>query len=315
MVKAIIKIRFKQVLRAILEIGLFRTVFLVGLSVFFVFVIFMQTAEKLNSFYTSGVYLIIITLIQVKRQDKQFAKIHFSNFRLIFFLEYLSLMTPLFIGLIYHMQWITMASAIAITLFIASLDLKPKPKSLNTFIQKLIPSDCFEWKGGVRKNLVFIVIVFIIGIAASFFVGTVPVVIFIMGILPLGFYEKGESLQMIVAFEMGTNRFLLHKIKMQTALFLLLSIPLIIAFLFFFPDKWYIPVTEVFLFLTIHIYIILLKYAFFQPNIKHNGSEIFGAIGAVGIILPFFIPLVWLLSVHFYIKSRENLNFYLNDFN
>lgn len=315
MIQAFINIRVKQIFRALEGLGLIRTLFLVGLLVFIGFGLFMQTASTLNSFYMTVLYLLIITLIQVKRPDKRFAEINFNNFKLIFLIEYLLLMLPLFICLFYHKQWMQVISVVVLTLLIVNLDFKLKPKSLNTSIQKLIPSDCFEWKGGVRKTLVLIVTLWIIGLGTSFFVGSVPVVIFILGILPLSFYEKGEPVQMILAYEMGTSRFIMHKIKMHLALFTILSIPLIIAFLFFHPELWYIPIAEFFIFITSHIYVILLKYAFYQPNNKSNAAQVFVLIGAIGMIIPVFIPVIWLLSIRFYFKSRENLNFYLNDYN
>lgn len=315
MIQAFIKIRFKQVFRATEGLGLFRIIFLIGLSGFIAFGIFMQTAELPNSVYTAGLYLMIIAWIQVKRPDKQFSKIHFSNFRFIFFIEYFLLITPLIICLSIHNQWTTLISVIALILLIVNLDFNPKQKSVNTPVQGLIPSACFEWKGGVRKSLFLIVVLWIIGLGTSFFIGSVPVVIFVLGVLSWSFYEKSEPIQMILACEMGTNRFLLHKIKMQSTLFTILTIPLILAFIFFYPDKWYIPIAEFIIFLTLHIYVILTKYAFYQPNNKTNGAQVFGTIGAMGMIIPVFIPVVWLLSIRFYFKSRENLNFYLNDYN
>jgi hypothetical protein len=315
MIHAFINIRVKQIFRALEGLGLIRTIFLIGLLIFIGFGLFMQTASTPNSFYMTGLYLLIITLIQVKRPDKLFTEINFYNFKLIFLIEYLLLTLPLSICLIYHKQWMQAISVVVLTLLIVNLDFKLKRKSLNTSIQKLIPSDCFEWKGGVRKTFVLIVALWIIGLGTSFFVGSVPVVIFILGILPLSFYEKGEPVQMILAYEMGTSRFIMHKIKMHLALFTILSIPLIIAFLFFHPGLWYIPIAEFFIFITAHIYVILLKYAFYQPNNKSNAAQVFVSIGAIGMIIPVFIPVIWLLSIRFYFKSRENLNFYLNDYN
>ena len=315
MIQAFINIRFKQIFRSLEGLGLIRAIFLIGLLGFIGFVLFIQTALTPNSSYTVGFYLVIITLIQVKRPDKRFTEINFNNFKLIFLIEYLLLMFPLFICLIYHSQWIQVISVVVFTLLIVNLDIKLKRKSLNTSIQKLIPSDCFEWKGGVRNTLILIVPLWIIGLGTSFFVGSVPVVIFILGILPLSFYEKGEPIQMILSYEMGTNRFILHKIRMQLALFTILTIPLIIAFISFHPDIWYIPIAEYFIFISSHIYVILTKYAFYQPNNKTSSAQVFGAIGALGLIIPVFIPLIWLLSIRFYFKSRENLNFYLNDYN
>jgi hypothetical protein len=61
--------------------------------------------------------------------------------------------------------------------------------------------------------------------------------------------------------------------------------------------------------------LILTKYAFYEPNNKSQAAVAFGAIGALGGIIPVFLPVVWVLSVRFFFKSRENLKIYLNDFN
>ena len=315
MIQAFIKLRFRQILRATKGLGLIRIIVLIVLLALSLASLFMQTEQTPNSFYFTGIYLTIIALIQVNRHDKRFMQIHFSNYKLIFLTEYLLLMLPLFTCLIYNNQRISLISSIVLTSLIINLDLKIRQKSLNTSIQKMIPSDCFEWKGGVRKTLVLIVALWIIGLGTSFFIGSVPIVLFILGILPWSFNEKSEPIQMILAYELGPVKFLRYKIKMQLNLFSILSIPLIIAFILFHPDKWYIPIAEYFIFINSYIYIILTKYAFYQPNNKSTGAQAWVAIGAMGMIIPVFIPVVWFLSIRFYFKSRTNLNFYLNDYN
>jgi hypothetical protein len=315
MIQAFIKLRFRQIFRATKGLGLIRIIVLIVLLALALTGLFTQTEKTPNSFYVTGLYLTIITLVHVNRPDKRFLQIHFSNSKLIFLTEYLLLMLPLFTCLSYNNQWIALISSTILTSVIINLDFKIRQKSLNTSIQKMIPSDCFEWKGGIRKTLVLIVVLWIIGLGTSFFIGSVPIVLFILGILPWSFNEKSEPVQMIVAYELGPAKFLMHKIKMQLVLFSILSIPLIIAFLLFHPDKWYIPIAEYFIFITSYIYIILTKYAFYRPNNKSTGAQAWVAIGAMGMIIPVFIPLVWLLSIRFYFKSRTNLNFYLNDYN
>ncbi|HNW97009.1 MAG TPA: hypothetical protein PKK00_01195 [Bacteroidales bacterium] len=315
MIEAFIKIRIKQISSILRELGLFRFFLLIGFIGFVLFILFMQTLATPNSFYSSGIFLFVISLIQINRSDKHFLKIHFINSKLILATEYLLMMIPLLTCLFYNMQWTSAISSIALIFLLVNIDFKFSQKSLNTFIQRLIPSDSFEWKSGARKTLVLIILIWILGLGTSFFVGSVPVAIFILGIIPLSFYEKGEQIQMILAYEMSTDKFLFHKIKMQMTLFTILTFPLIIAFLMFHHDKWYIPAVEFFILSTTHIYTILTKYAFYQPNKNSNSTQIFGIIGTMGIIIPVSIPIVWFLSIRFYIKSKKNLNFYLNDYN
>ncbi len=315
MIETFVKIRFKQFYRALIGIGLIRILFLIGLFGFIVFVTFVETSKYPDSFYVTGLSALIVLVVHAKRQDKSFLKTNFDNYKLIFFVEYLMMVSVVLVFLIFHFQWIPLLILLSALYLIIHLDLKTKRRNLNTWLQQLIPSECFEWKGGVRPVLYLLVTLWIIGLGTSFFIGSVPIALFILGIIPLSFYETGEPYQMILAFEMGTNQFLLHKIKMQLSLFSILSIPLIAAFLILHFERWYIPIAEYFIFVSLYIYSILTKYAFYEPNRKSTAARVFGTIGAFSGIIPLFLPVVWILSIRFFFKSKENLNFYLNDYN
>lgn len=315
MIEAFIKIRLKQFYRGLIGIGLIRIIFLIGILAFIVFSLFIESSKYPDSFYITGITAFILLMVQTKRQDKLFLKTNFDNYRLICFVEYLILSSTVIAFLIFHLQWIPLLLLLSALYLIIHLDLKTKKRNLNTRLQQFIPSECFEWKGGVRQTLFILITLWIIGLCTSFFIGSVPIVLFILGIIPFSFYEKGEPYQMIIACEMGANKFLFHKIKMQILLFSVLSMPLIAAFLVFHHETWYIPIIEYFVFISLYIYLILTKYAFYEPNRKSTSAQIFSAIGAFSGIIPVFLPVVWLLSIRFFFKSKENLNFYLNDYN
>ncbi len=316
MIKAFIKIRLKQFLRATKGLGFVRLIFLFGFIGFLFFgLLFIQTSKIPNSYYTSGIYLIFLSVIQINRKDKRFLKIHFTNFKWILLTEYLLLLVPLLIFLVYHKQIISLISVTSLTFLIVNIDYKPRQRSLNTAIQRLIPSNYFEWKRGVRKTLFIIIILWIIGISTAFFIGSVPLIIFIQGIITLSFYDKDEPLQMILALEKGTNRFLKHKIIAQLFLFTIMSFPLILSFLVFHYDLWYVPVIEYLVFVFVLSYFILARYAFYRPNQKSSASQAYAIIGGMSLFFFFLIPLIWLLSIYLYFKSRKKLNFYLNDYN
>ena len=315
MIKAFLKIRFKQLLRALVGIGIFRLFVLLAILFLIIMGLSLQVSKEPNVFIVSGLSLFIILTVHLKREDKLFLKTHFNHFKLLYFIEYLVLSVPLLIMLIIHNQWIIAFAYIPFLFVIPYINIKTTYVNYNTKLQKLIPDNCFEWKGGLRKNLLSLSLIWIIGFCTSFFIGSVPIVLFILGLFPLSFYEKGESLQMLMAWEMRTKSFLLIKIKNQILLFSALSIPLIIAFVLFHPERWYIPVAEFILLLSFQIYIIVLKYAFYKPNMKSGGAQMFSAFGAISIFMPFFIPVVWILTVWFWFKSLKTLNFYFDDYN
>ncbi len=314
MIKALLKIRLKQIYRNINGIGLIRFIVLAGFIGLFGIALYVKTSDKLTSQYISIGFLLLILLIHLKRRDKLFLKSHFSNDKILMLTEYIVFSIPLVCCFLIHKQWIAISELSAL-LIIVNLDLKARHSNLNTKLQKLIPDDAFEWKAGLRKQFFIIVPVWIIAALTSFFVGSVPIAIFILGISISTFFEKCEPYQFLWSNELSSKRLLLLKIKRQIQLFSIIVVPLIVLFLLFNFNRWYIPIAEYFLFCSLHIYSIMTKYAFFEPNIKSPAAQVFLNIGGVGLILPIFLPVIWLLTVRFYIKSVNNLNFFLDDYN
>lgn len=315
MIKAFIKIRLKQISRGLFSLGIFRVLFLVVLIGFAGAYTFMLSSEMPNSMYVAGVSILIITLFHTNRSDKLFLKTHFDNFKLILLSEYFLITLPIIICLAIHFQLIPIAIIFSSLAVIVNLDLKFRQNNLNTKLQRMIPAESFEWKAGIRKTFFLIIVLWFTGLFGSVFIGTVPIVIFILGIIPMSFYEKCEPFQMIISYEVGSTKFLVQKIKITNFLFSIITFPLIIAFLIFHHQNWYIPIIEYFTFISLHAYFILTKYAFYESNSKPAATQIFSAIGAISAIIPIFLPLVWIMSVYFFFKSKNNLNYYLNDFN
>lgn len=314
MIVNLINIRFKQFYREILRIGFFRIIVLLGISFMLFVFLYLQTSKFPNAMYASMIVLLLILMLHTKRDDKLFLKINFSSYKWIYFVEYLLISLVLLVFLLIHNFWNIALLTIAVLGIITQLDLKKNRTRYNTRIQKWIPDECFEWKSGVRNLLPIIVIIWLIGISFSFFVGSVPIALFILGIISLNFLEKGEPYQMIIAFEKDPNKFLSLKIKQQLAILTIISAPMIISFQFFHFQLWYVPFIVYIIFCILQVYAILVKYSFYEPNSKSSAAQIFIGIGFVGLLMPIFAPLIILLSLRFYLKAKQNLSYYLNDY-
>ncbi len=315
MITTIIDIRIKQFYRSLKGIGLFRTIFLVGLSVLAAVYIFKLSSEPAGSFYLTAGVVLFVAILHVNRQDKTFLKVTFTRYKFLYFVEYLILVSVVLAFMIYNHQWIPFMVLIIFLCLIIQVDTKKTHNNLNTNLQKAIPSACFEWKAGIRQLFYMVVPLWLLGLFTSFFTASVPVVLLFLGMFPFSFYEKGEPYQMITAFEMSPAKFMMYKIKMHVILFTVLTFPLIAAFIVFYFQVWYIVVIEYFVFISLHIYLILIKYTFYEPNSKSQAAQVLASLGALGAIIPVFLPIVWLMSIRFYYRSNENLKQYLNDFN
>lgn len=313
MISSILKIRFKQLIRIVNSLGIGRFIFIViVLAMIFLFV-FMSIKSREGDYFTGSIWLVLILVLHLKRKDLTFMRSHIERFRLLLFIEYSLISIPVIGGLIYWNKYAEFAVFLILLTGIALSTKSIRKLTLNTWLQRLIPDQCFEWKSGIRSSLLLLVPLYIIGIAVSGWPATVPVVMILLGLITVGFNEKNEPLPMLLVFERSPNNLLLIKIRNHLLLFSLFVVPLMIVYLVRNPEYWYI-VTIIFLLnILIQSYSVLTKYSFYQPHVL-SGNQIFNILGSVSILVPLLIPLVIVLGIRFYFKSVNNLNQYLHDF-
>ncbi|HEY9115984.1 MAG TPA: hypothetical protein VIN10_14910 [Bacteroidales bacterium] len=312
---SILHIRLKQVYRASSGLGLFRSIVALGLVLFLLMALYTYISKPgLAEWITAG-YLLSILTLHIKRPDKRFLRINLANHHVVLFFEYVLLALPLLVCLLY-LQFFEIVSVSFLGLaVIPFLGFAFQKKGLNNRIIRAIPDEAFEWKAGVRKYFIFGIIVWLTGLSTSWYVGSVPVAIIVLSLVVVNFFESSEPLSILISPELSPKRFLFRKLLIAQAIISLMLLPLVLAFVLFHPELWYIPVAEYVLISFVLWYAIFLKYAFYRPNEQLIGGQVFTSIGAMSLFLPFLVPLVWILSVRFYLKSISNLNPYLDDFN
>lgn len=315
MVVEILNIRLRQAYRIISQIGLFRTVFLFGFMASFLVFLFLKTKGSHYEEIMSGLFLVSVLFIHIKRKDKEFLEIHAPRPQQVFFAEYFLFSAPMLVSLLYKNLWEYLVIFLLVLTLVSFLKVNPKKSSLNSVFQEQIPDDNFEWKSGMRKYFWLFVVLWPLGLVASFFVASVPVTVFLLGAIVLSFYEKPEPLQLLIAVELNTRRFLVKKTKNHLLAFFVLVLPLVMAFILFHPRYYYIPLLEVAIFLMLLVYTILLKYAYYQPGRESAAVKTFTMIGSICLIIPVLVPLILVLSVKFLFQASHTLNFYLDDFN
>jgi hypothetical protein len=309
-----INLHFQQLKRVLISLGLFRFVFVLAVFVLACLALFAVLKTGQNLEMATGAITLLILAIQVQRTDITFLKIQFHHYRKILFIEYLILSIPLTGFLIFFLRWELIMILFAAIILIPFIEIKWSGRFRNSAFQNRLPDDAFEWKAGVRKNLWIILLIFFAGLGFSFLTGAVPLAVFALGVFPLKFYERGEPAQMLIVLERNASGLILKKFKIHLLIFSCITAPLIFAFLIFHFELWYIVLAEYVLFLSLHFYFIVIKYAFYVPNEKPAAVEVFTAIGTVGVIIPVLLPIVWVLTVWMFFRAKRNLKPYLHDF-
>ena len=315
MIKEILKIRLKQFARILKEIGVIRTIILMALFAFVLGTINEYSQKDSYRIYVLLIYSFLILFINLKREDVKFIKLYFPKYYFVFLFENILISIPLIIILVFNQLWIWALCFIVLVFLLSFFHITKNRKTINSFVQRIIPDENFEWKAGFRKNLYLIIFVWILALSASFFIGTIPVVIFVLGIIILSFYEQVESIQILIADGYGTKKFIAKKIIKHLRDYFVLVFPLVIIFMIFHIEYYYISLIIFFVFAFLLIYSILLKYSFYRPNEKSGAMQTFTAFGVLSIFVPFLLPVTFVLTIVFAFKAINNLNFYLYDFN
>ena len=312
----ILLLRCKQFFRIFCRLGVIRAFVVLGVIAFSIAAVYKLIAAEKNIHLIAAGYWLLLLVIHLRRKDKNFLKINIPSFRAVYAVEYMVLSIPLIISvLLCGNRWVSGYIAVGI-LFISLIDHNRKilHKTFNTNLQKLIPSDLYEWKAGVRKNLILLFTVYGLGVCLSLFVAAIPVAMVITGLIISDFFAANESWQMLLSFEKSAKKMLLYKMKRHSLLYAIGSFPLVILFVLFHPDFWYIPLIAFIALLSIHIYMITVKFARYEMDGKSSISPVLQFIGIGFGLIPVMTPFLWLFSVFFFQRACINLKPVLHDF-
>ena len=309
-------IRWKQFYRTLWQIGVFRVAILLVFFLFLFAAVYVVSEERQKAAIICGIWICLIVYIHASRLDKIFLCINVGFDKWIYGFEYFILSIPLMICLLLRRQWLPVLCLIFFSLGIGLLKInrKKQRRTFNTFLQQYIPSDMYEWKAGVRQNLIVLMIVWLLGLCTAFFVASVPIAMFLIGLLMTGFYQSIESWQILLSYQKNANQLLFYKIRQHSLFYTILNLPLIMLFMIFHLELWYIPVVEFIILFSIHIYSIVLKYAFYSQD-RRSVRSVLMLLGMLIGLNPLLTPALWLFTIYLFLKARINLYPYLNDYN
>ncbi|MEO9966321.1 MAG: hypothetical protein ABJF11_11065 [Reichenbachiella sp.] len=314
MVFTLLQLRLNQVRRVISGVTWYYQIVLLFFLLWAVAGLVIKASQPEGSQSLPVLLALILASVHWMRPDYQFLRNYFENYRVLCLSEYLILSTPLLAGLMFSPSWYLILPYLIFLIGLAYL-VKPKRKSAGRARKlKFIPDAYFEWKSGIRKYFYPMAILWLLGLVFSFQMGAAIVVIFLLGLLSLGFYDYCEPVSILIAPQQSATAYLQHRIK---GLFLMAGIfylPLLLLFCIFHPTHWYIPTVLATVMLSYQVYALMIKYAFYAPQTKSSKNTVLLSLGALVLVLPFILPAIWVLTIRLYFQSIKKLSFYLHDF-
>lgn len=273
---------------------------------------------KFGGFIFLGIQLFLVFSIHSGRKDKNFLKMVAYKPLQIFITEYFLLSLPFILAISFTKYWYLSAFTLPICIIIPWLNISFAKKKLNLVKIPLIPDSAFEWKSGLRMSYIYFILIWFAGAGLSFLVGAVPVAIIILNLISASFYMEGEPKLLLEVFEKSPSRFIRFKIKQALKLFWLAALPLVLLFLIFHVEYWYVIVYIIVAATLLLVFSVLQKYAFYEENVNattRNSLLLFFAFLAFYVpFLIFLLPVMFMLAYRFYKKSLHNLSAHLYAF-
>lgn len=309
----LIKIRLLQFKRQLLSIGIiyFALVFLSMLfAIYFVYTGYLKID---SAFKISAAIAGTIIFIHISRKDLQFIHGHVEHPVQNIFSEY-ALFTFPFISLcLVTKQWFYFPVLLLIFYCIATIRIKKISKTFLPGVSKFIRSNNFEWISGVRKNSIFLLIIYFLALSTSWMEIVPLVFLLLITAVISSFYYECESLQILYASAENGKDLLKTKIRNHSLQLLILFSPVITINSIIHPGIIWINILFVSLQLLFLIFAILLKYAVYSPNDNLSQNSILFFFAFLGSIIPFLLPLPLIMNIRNYKKAKANLNHYFHD--
>lgn len=321
MVRTLLAIRTNQVKRFLWELGVVRSILIVGVIIVAFIAIWIQLQSTLIAWVIVIAYTFSILNLQLSRPDKKFLKLIHPNPQLILVVEYLCLSIPLLILFVLKGYFFQSFSIILIPFLLSFLKASISLKFKFQFEFSFIPATAFEWKVGLRQNLIVILTTQLLGLYFYQFQVSFFITILLISIIVSSFYLEMESLLMLESQLKILKQpyYLAKKIGTSFLLFWVCTLPLSIVFMIFHFNFWYLLLGTWLLSLLLFTFAILIKYAFYEEG--KDQKFILGTLQAIAIIfliIPFVsgFPtpiLLLLMSIYFFRKTQKNLQEYAVD--
>ena len=311
MIISIFKIRFLQIYRSIGDIGLFRAIILL-IALFPLLILFLYNYLPTHNYnhVITGLWLLIIYFIHRNRKDYNFIfKISNKPF-LAYLSEYLLFSIPFMVMLAITAQYFHICITSIVLFGISLIVPSSKVKRVYSFLIQYLPDRLFEWQSGFRKNLIPIILFYTVGLLGVYKIWFSAISVFLLIMLICSFYSECEPRKS----ELNASKFIKNKLYKHVKYLTLFILPIfVLSFIHY--EYWLYIILCFLVVINLQIGAILLKYAYYNPNIISGAHQMIGSIMLLlSVILPISIIFLF-LNILLYYKSVRNLNNYLNAYN
>lgn len=305
-------IHTKRYWRILGQLGLFRAAFLVAVSTVGIYITSDNKLLILQSLLTG----FILLAMQSQRKDKVILS-NLNFYRPAYFLLQNFLVALPFIVLYLAKETFIPLLVLLPMLFLSAFSIpETKINFRASFLSEInfLPSHAWEWKSGLRRNYLTILLLMILPVLFYKSEMVSYVAILLLSLVSANLLMHHENRLMIQAIEKSPAAFLRLKILVQLIAFTTFTLPTLIVLLSSYYSNWTVIMFVFGSSLITQILAVLFKYMSYEPGA--NTSYFMGLLAIINIsfLFPPLSPLPLLVLPFIYRKAVNRLKTITYDF-
>lgn len=310
---AIFKVRIIQIKRQFEGLGIIYSLLVILALLTTIYVSQVGYSNSSSAWKTTLIIISLILFIHLSRRDLIFVHRQIQYPVQNIFYEYVLLSIPFIITCIFNAQWFHMPILLFAVYIISLIKINQTNKTYCASLSGIVHSTNFEWISGIRKHALYLFV--FAGLAlTTCWLKIVPLFfLWMFTAIVSSFYFECEPLQLLFASDKKSKQFLKLKVQNHSKLLLAVYCPVLLINSIFHPDAIWIIVLFIIVQLTFLAFAILLKYSVYSPNDNLNHNSVVLSISFIGSIIPFLLPVSFIMCVRNYRKAVKNLDSYFND--
>jgi len=301
----LLKIRFFQLKR---DLG-FLFFVIIALASCISFLVFNH--QKQVGFYAAGIVVYLFYNFHKNRRDIAFVAKHLEKAQSQILAGYQLFLLPVSIPCLFTNYWYCFFILHLFVCIVPFLNIKSKYSFKFSFITSFFKDD-YIFISGVRRNLVLLIILFLLALALSPLKLFPLVALFLFNNVMFSFYEANESVQMLQASQQTPKQLMASLLNSGVKKMVLINFPILLINSIFNPDLWMFNMYFFVYNVLILASVIALKYESYQFKTSSSNHQIKLIVMILGLFIPYLFP----LAIIFYAQSRagaiKNLSHYLD---
>ncbi len=314
-ITTILSIRAKQFYRVLSELGI---IHLLVLSIALIPLLLMlwSRIDEQSDWALPILSGLALLSIHLNRKDKEYLEAILTRPFIVFFVEYCFVLIPTFILMLVRQRIdIVLATlGFAALLSLVKLTIRRKASARPVFGFPSHFQQDFEWISGIRKQYFTIGFIYLCGLGLSWWSPAIPlVVMLLLGIIVATFYMEAESHNLLEIYaDQAPRQFLRKKVKRAILLFWGYCSPLVVLFVVFHFQYWYLLLLLLVIVSLFPVLGIVLKYSHYLPGQSLKSNELILGIMIAFLTMPFTQPVPMIFAYRQYKKAITNLKNYLD---